>query len=373
MSTGKNKVKARRDIRRRIEQFAANPRCEANVISAVRGVNMADVVRSEGLPVPPNEQSPFAIQRGNTFERSLFRDDAARLRQALARAGVLPEGSAGLLDLRQRRQGGPLRSHDEAVEETEALLRACAASRDGSELPSIVAGPALRLPGKPFLPDGVIVLDALTVHPSREPEADGVTLRVGEVKVYPDRGGLTDSGQLSSTRAQAGIYLHGLRLTLRELDIEGRARAADDGFLVLSRPGRPLPSVRANEDLRWQAVRAEASFRLLEEMAGRLPAARPDVELDETACVAAVREAGMAYESNCAAFCPRADRCIDQALARGDGAGLGDGMARLLGAIPLDRAIELRGGAKPETPAERDLAERLRRARPPIDGAQEVA
>lgn len=356
----KSKPKKRRDIRRRIEQFVANPRCAANVISAVRDVDMAAVVRGEGLPVPPNEQSPFAIQRGNVFEKSLFADDAEKLREALAKAGVLPEGSGGLLDLRLRRQGGPLRSNDDAVEATEAFLRACAASEDGAELPSIVAGPALRLPGRPFLPDGVIVLDVLTVHWLTEQ----VTLRVGEVKVYPDRGGLTDPAQLASTRAQAGIYLYGLRLTLRELGLGGRVAAADDGFLVLSRPGRSFPSVRANEDLRWQAARAEASFRLLDEIAGRLPAARPDVELDEAACLRAVGEADVAYESACAGFCPRADRCLDQALARGDAAALGDGMARLLGTTTLPRAAALLGGDAGMNQTERDLGDRLRRALP---------
>src|SRR4051812_2567596 len=63
----------RRDTRRRFEQWARNPHCQANALSAVHNVAMADVAKHEGHK-PTMGQSPFAIQRGQTFERSLFRD-----------------------------------------------------------------------------------------------------------------------------------------------------------------------------------------------------------------------------------------------------------------------------------------------------------
>ena len=69
----------RRDTRRRFEQWAKNSLCDANAISAVLGVAMGEVVEAEGGKRTAG-QSPFALANGQTFERSLFQDQAARLR-----------------------------------------------------------------------------------------------------------------------------------------------------------------------------------------------------------------------------------------------------------------------------------------------------
>src|SRR4051794_32342527 len=97
---------ARRNTRARFEQWAKNPTCAANTLSAVHNVGLDAAAKQAGL-VPSFGQSPFAIARGNRFEAGLFYDDAARLRQALERKGCLPAGSAGFLDLRLRMNGGP--------------------------------------------------------------------------------------------------------------------------------------------------------------------------------------------------------------------------------------------------------------------------
>jgi hypothetical protein len=51
-----------------------NPQCQANVISAVHNIPMADVAKLEGSK-PTIGQSPFGIARGQTFEGALFRGD----------------------------------------------------------------------------------------------------------------------------------------------------------------------------------------------------------------------------------------------------------------------------------------------------------
>ena len=61
MSTKGPKVKAS-DTRRRFEQWAQNPQCQANTISAVHGIEMRDVVKFEG-GTPTMGQSPFARGR----------------------------------------------------------------------------------------------------------------------------------------------------------------------------------------------------------------------------------------------------------------------------------------------------------------------
>lgn len=52
-----------RDTRLRFEQWARNPRCRASTFSAVRGIPMSDVAKSDGV-TPTMGQSPFVIARG---------------------------------------------------------------------------------------------------------------------------------------------------------------------------------------------------------------------------------------------------------------------------------------------------------------------
>ena len=85
-----------RDTRRRFEQWVQNPLCEANTVSAVHGIRMEDVVRSEGGK-PTMGQSPFAIARGQNFERGLFRHDGASLVEALIGADVHRKGPVAWL------------------------------------------------------------------------------------------------------------------------------------------------------------------------------------------------------------------------------------------------------------------------------------
>jgi hypothetical protein len=59
----KHQTVTRRDTRRRFEQWAKNPLCDANAISAVLGVAMGEVVEAEGGKRTAG-QSPFALANG---------------------------------------------------------------------------------------------------------------------------------------------------------------------------------------------------------------------------------------------------------------------------------------------------------------------
>jgi hypothetical protein len=336
----------RRDTRRRFEQWAQNPGCEANTRSAILGVPMLDVARAEGSK-DPFGQSPFALARGQAFEAGILKNGAERLLEALVTASVLPPGARGLLDLRQRRFGGNSRDLDQAIERTAQHLSACA----GPKPPSIavIAGAALRVPGELMLPEAVLVIDALIVR------TDGPrpVFVVGEVKTYPDRGGFTDADQLATARAQAGVYAHALQLTIEEARLGDRLDVSPTGFLVLSRPGSNMPSVRADEDLRYQIERAARGFATLRSLARQL--GRPDGDKAQL-----VREAPTQYSESCLGFCERATLCRDRAVANHEPAALGEQMSHWLGDIRLDRAIALMGGAAPTSSAERDLLSQLR-------------
>src|ERR1043166_5448113 len=93
--------KEHRDTRLRFEQWARNPACEANTLSAVHGIPMVDVARAEGGRITMG-QSPFALARGMTFERGLFRGAAEQLRKALVHAQVLDPTAPGFAGFRTR-------------------------------------------------------------------------------------------------------------------------------------------------------------------------------------------------------------------------------------------------------------------------------
>ncbi len=343
----------RRDLRRRLDQLSHNPGCVANVRASLGGVAMVAVAQSLGLDAQEG-QSPFAITRGISFEKSLFDEDAARLRLALVDKGVLPADTAGFVDLRPKINGGPLDDLDASREAFLALLRGFAHAVGSARLrlPGIIAGPTLRLGGG-VLPEGRLALDVVTVHPAPEPHP--VVLRVGEMKVYPDRGGYTDPSELASARAQAGLYLYALRREITAAGLDGALAVADDGFLVLTRPTYNLPSVRAHEDLRYQAERAAVLLAQAEALAPRVA----EAPSDPAQAVRWVAEAPRNYGSRCMEFCPMAPRCHREALAAQVPAALGDDLAQRLGEVSLDRAAALLRGDSPVTEAERALAARL--------------
>lgn len=308
---------------------------------------MAGVAAREGA-IPSMGQSPFAIARGQAFERALFRNQGQSLFEGLKAAGVVPANGSGLADLRLRMNGGRLHSLDDARSGTSNLLLDLASGRRGIGRPWLVAGATVRIPGGVMLPEAILVLDALVIDHSTRPN----TLTVGEIKTYPDRGGYTDPQELATARAQAGVYVHGLELVLDELRLREHFRVSLTGFLVLSRPGFNRPSVRAGEDLRYQAERAKRGFALLRQAAQGLPPGSGLAGIEE------IITAPINYNETCVMYCDRASVCRKKALAEGDGAVLGDDVSRFLGSVPLDRALALMAGASPTTEAERDFQRR---------------
>jgi hypothetical protein len=343
----------------RFEQWAHNPTCEANTLSAVHNVRMAHVVAAEG-GTPSFGQSPFAIARGDAFERQLFRNEAARLLPDLVRTGVLADGAEGFLDLRIRANGGSrLRSLDEAIEETTRLLRDTASGSRPRSTPAVVSGATVVIPRGVMLPEAVLIIDVLAIRADTHPPL----LQVGEIKTYPDRGGHTDAGDLALARAQAGIYVEALRLAVAREGLTDDLAVSDRGFLVLSRPGSDFPSVRAAEELGWQAERAARGFQLLEAAAQALDPIDWEHTTDEM-LLGAVSSAGTSYGEACLSFCDRVDLCHQRALDSGSAAVLGADVHRFVGDIPLPRVRELLAGAIPANAAEHDLVRRVQEAVP---------
>jgi len=256
----------------------------------------------------------------------------------------------GFADLRLRINSGPITNLDNALSQTAALLMDIANDRGGERRkPAIIGGATVRLPGQVMIPEAILIVDIVAVRYQTQP----VTLTVGEIKTYPDRGGYTDSSDLAAARAQAGVYVHGLRTVIAKLGISEKLVVSEKGFLVLSRPGSNQPSVRAGEDLRFQAWRAERGFKQLEQAAQNLP---PPGDKDP---IAAIRNAATAYSQECISFCDRVAGCFERLVKSEDPVFLGEDVRRFLGAVPLNRALALLDGAKPRDSTEEDLARRL--------------
>lgn len=345
---------ARGNTRGRFEQWAKNPTCDANTISAVHNVRLDKAAEKvPGLAVSFG-QSPFALARGNTFEAGLFYNKASRIREALERKNCLPSGSAGFLDVRLRMNGGTkVATIDDALARTAQWLESLASA--DPDPASIIAAPMLKIPRGVILPEALLIVDVATVTKGSDGRA---LVTVGEVKVFPDRGGYTDPHQVASARAQAGLYRRAFELVVEELGIGGRVAIASAGFLVFTWPGSNQPSIRANEDLTFQSIRAERGFARLEEVAAGI-VRDDDFRADEPTLIQRVLDAPTDYSEACLSFCDLAPRCHARALVADDGIVLGDEAKSLLGETQISRALDLLGGAPAANDREADLLRQL--------------
>lgn len=353
---------ANRDTRRRFEQWASNPQCGANTVSAVHNVRMVDVAKKIGLKGTFGA-SPFALGNGEQFERNLLAKNAERLIPELRHAGLITGQQANLLDLRIKMNGGTnpaLTDLDRAVDDSLDFLRVAGSSRgqDVLALPAVIAALTVRIPRGVMLPEALLIIDAVTITPV---EVDGITraqLSVGEIKTYPDRGGETSGAQLAQARAQLGLYLHALEVVTEGFAAAAKPILSEFGFLVMTKPGTNFPSVRTGEHLRYQAERSARGFERLENVALALAGGSSDP-------IDAVLQADTHYSEACLSFCDLAPRCHKAALNDGRASVLGDAMAQLLGSTPLGRVVELLEGAPPLDDREREMVSILKAAEEP--------
>jgi hypothetical protein len=214
----------------------------------------------------------------------------------------------------------------------------------------------IRIPKGVILPEALLIVDVVTVTAG---DASRCRLNVGEVKVFPDRGGHTDPRQLAAARAQAGIYRHAFELSIESLGYEDRIELAPDGFLVFTWPGSNSPSVRLGEDLRYQSIRAARGFERLEEVANEI-VRDDDFAADDPSLLDRVLHAPTDYAESCLSFCDLAPRCHQHAVKSGDAVVLGDDARRFLGDTSVERAVELLNGAETHDDRELDLQRQLR-------------
>lgn len=339
-----------RNVRRRLEQFLANPSCQANAQSVALDVPMRAVAESEGHS-EREAQSPYALRRGATFESALFDNEAQELRVALAKRRVLSSEDAIVHDLRLTRNRGPsMKTLDQS---RASFARWIINAEDQPRVAHVFIAPAIDGPAREVLGEGILAPDLIIAHPVERGAATW-ELEIGEIKVYPDRGGHTDVADLAAARSQAGLYLFALRQWLARVAPSVLARRT--GVLVLSWAGTNRPSVHAGEDLEFRARAAERAIDQLRAIAQRTAPAPPAVRRS----LAVVSEAPTDYREACLSFCPRAARCHRDACERQAPRALGDSAANALGELDLARAYALIDGAElPANDSEQALAKRF--------------
>lgn len=350
---GAKRARARQETRRRFEQWANNPECHSNVVSAVYNVKMGAVARRENPNAPRAGQSPFALAMGRNFEANLIDNDAALLLDSLKRATVISDDSNDFEDHRWKSNGGKLADLDAAVAAGREFLTALAS---GKSFNGVVSSFTVRIPKGIMLPEANLIVDVLTVQTDSEiPE-----ISVGEIKTYPDQGGHTSRANLATARAQMGLYVHALEVTLEALGLTDKVKVSQLGFLVLTHAGSMRPNVRAGEDLKYQRERARRGFELMEESAlllnGKYGAGDDDEEAD---LLDLVLNATTSFQDSCIAFCERAPICYEKALMANRGVALGDDVEKFLNGVPLDRAEALLKGKSPKNPTEADVLARM--------------
>jgi hypothetical protein len=264
---------------------------------------MGAAARRENPDAPRDGQSVFALERGNAFEASLINDGAPILLEALRGAEVISSTSKDFADHRTTRNGGPLASLDAATEAGHAFLKSLA---EGNSFNGAVSSLTVRIPRGVMLPEATLIIDVLSVQ-TVEGKA---VIAVGEIKTYADQGGHTHRSDLATARAQMGLYIHALEITLEDLGLADAVSVSLQGFLILTYPGTNQPSVRSGEDLRYQLERARRGFELMEESALLLDGAFGDGDdTDEASLLDLVLSAPTYFQDSCITFCERADAC----------------------------------------------------------------
>ncbi len=357
---------SRANTRARFEQWVNNPSCEANILSTVHDVGIEKAAKKLGYD-SQFKQSTFAVTRGTQFEAGLYRDNATILVAALKRIKAIKNKSEpAFVDLRLRMNGGKrISSIYQAMEETLLLLDN--ASKGSIDELTIVAGPLIKIPKGILLPEATLIIDSLILQPKK----DGIVeLTVGEIKIFPDRGGNTDPAQLASARAQAGVYVHGLSMVVENLKLEDKLKVRKKGFLVFTWPGSNSPVVRWDEDLQWQSQRAAVGFDQLENAALKV-FDESQREISENALIDLVIESSKSYNSSCIKFCDLNRYCFEDAMKRSDPVVLGDDSARFFYGMTLERVSGLLNGEMPTNERELDLQRQLMAdsSLPPILGA----
>jgi hypothetical protein len=337
--------------RRRLEQLISNPQCDTNVTSALLQVRISDIAKKRNVSTQGG-MSPFAFSRGEIFEKFLTTagpDGLTPIDIELIRKGEIKPSGSKLAVL----HGTP---PSKGLELTSKFFRELALSKDLDE-EHLAWG--FRFLSAEIPPKGAIEIDLLLARYDHEKKK--WILKIGEIKVYPDRAGLTDAHQLATARAQAGLYRRLLRKYVEDNSSPDLFEVDDKFFLVMTKPTGSWLSIWQSEDLSEQDTRAENAIQLFEakwrdqELLNLLES---DPSTEEVTTYIA-QHARTTYSESCWSFCELAEDCLNKLVTLDDPIILGSEVKQELGDIPLERMLQLLAGEIEANPMEKEILDRL--------------
>jgi len=340
---------------RALAAFAGRSSCRLAALGFAAGVDF-DRLLAGTRHAMPFGQSPFAFQRGNSFEASLRADGHAATLALLRDLPGFPAGPATVANIRA------VKGMPERAAET---LRPPAPVVNGR-------------PDAPHLIDGAVLCgDVGGVRAYFEADAvaafAGGLLRVGEVKSFPKVDGRVDPDKLGAAFDQAAIYLLLLRAAVASLGASPGALVSPEALLITPLNVAMRPAL-SRKDVSRQEARARRLLAAVPRVADVIAAAPAGTSFGPVADVKAAEpgrlhalnvladKVGTDYAPDCLSGCGNARFCRERAFHAGAPCLTGSAAGRLIPNVAtLHRAEELTRGVAP-TPGEAAAAIILARA-----------
>lgn len=287
-----------------------------------------------------DDRSPFAIGTGMRFERQVLARDATLLRSLYEQNGRSDVSTGDLQTIMPATEREPDWDTYTNIAK-DVLLR-----RLNGHHPR--AGVLLQVP--------VAIRDIALVIPDMI-VADGERgWKVGEIKSYLDRGGLTDGYKVAQAVRQAAVGVYALRGLAADNGVDPTL-ISDDVDIVMLRHGRETASLHSLQ----AAAEISAVLAAVDGIGYHLDLAAMAgvVSLDDPKALELI---SYHYESSCADRCALAETCganqdSDKAWAESSGLGL----ALKAAGIEPKRAVELFNGSSPRDESESVIADTLKR------------
>jgi hypothetical protein len=340
--------------RARLEQWLDNPRCDKNGASAVLNIPMLEIAnhmisknslaQQSVVATDPKEISKFARTLGQNFEASLFEGEPALLLQLLVQAGLIDKDHR--VEVIDRLAQG---SRQEQLEESHRVLKLISAA-DGK---TVFVANGFRLPATFLPPDSTLEIDILVARPAVSGRYEIV---LGEVKVYPDKGGRTDRMQIASARSQLGLYANIVREWLPQLNQTENLSYSGSGFFVLTDPAGSAPVISALENMDEQEARARTAIAAIHS----LDFIDLQQEEDSVKRLDSIAQLPSQFKEGCWGNCAMAEVCFADVRGADSTLVLGSKIEQQLGQIRLHQAVLLADGkVQPIGALEADLAQRF--------------
>ena len=326
---------------RTIAALTSNPGCSRRAVLDAAGIDKRRLATHLGFETGFG-QSPFAISRGNAFERQVKADGCAALLNLLREELKLDVPELGYVDLSRTEERADTREH--RYQRTRELF-----------------AQALNNPGG---------LAALADHPMLTLDVGGRTayvepdvvafqvagrFHIAEIKSFPVLDGQADPAKVAAAATQSAVYVLALEQLLTGLGAD-RSLVATDVILVCPKDFGNSPAA-ALVDVRRQRAAVRRQLDRLPGIAALLDGIDPDVTLDlrrdqdgtPTRPAAEVDKAVATIDANyapeCVSRCDLAFYCRAEARAQGSARLLGAAVQAELGGVDsLHQALELAAG-----------------------------